>query len=69
MASQDEWVTAKEAREILGVSRARLYQLIDEGRLTPYQSELNKRFRFRRHDLEAIAQLRPAARPGKESAA
>ena len=66
--SDQEWVTAKEAREILGVSRARLYQLIDEGRLTPYQSELNKRFRFRRRDLEEIAQLRPAARPKKAAA-
>ena len=66
--AESEWIGAKEARELLGISRARLYQLIDEGKLTAYQSPAVRRFRFKRSEVEALARPRPVERRGKVAA-
>ena len=66
--ADNEWIGAKEALGILGVSRARLYQLIDEGKVTAYQSPAVRRFRFKRSEIEALARPRPVERRGKAAA-
>lgn len=66
--AESEWVGAKEAREILGISRARLYQLIDERKLTAYRTGATTRFRFRRQDLEELSRPEPVERRGKIAA-
>ena len=55
----DEWISAKDAVAILGISRSRLYQLVAERKLTAYESPARKWWRFRRSEVEALAQLRP----------
>lgn len=64
-----EWVSAKEALAILGVSRSRLYQMVDEGKLTAYESPARKWWRFRQEDVEALAQYRPVNPSEKKAAA
>lgn len=57
----DEYVTMTEAQELLGVSRFKIWQLVKEGKLPAYQSELDRRQKLiRRSDIEA---LRGARRP------
>jgi excisionase family DNA binding protein len=52
---QEEFVNLKEARELLGVSRTKLWTLIKEGGLPVYRDPLNKRVRLvRRRDLENL---------------
>jgi excisionase family DNA binding protein len=66
--ADEEWIGAKEATALLGISRARLYQLIDEGKLTAYQTPAVRRFRFKRSEIEALARPRPVERRGKVAA-
>jgi len=49
------FLNLKQAREFLGVSRTKLWELVREGRLTLYRAPLDKRVRLvRREDLEAL---------------
>lgn len=51
----EEFLNLKEARQLLGVSRTKLWTLIKEGRLPIYQHPLDKRVRLvRRRDLENL---------------
>ncbi len=51
----EEFLNLKEARQLLGVSRTKLWKLIQEGRLPTYQDPLDKRARLvRRRDLENL---------------
>jgi predicted site-specific integrase-resolvase len=51
----EEFLNLKEARQLLGVSRTKLWTLIKEGRLPIYHDPLNKRVRLvRRRDLENL---------------
>lgn len=49
-----EWLGAKEAAQMLGITNRTLYRLLDEGKLPAYQ--LGRVFRLRRSDLEAFLQ-------------
>ena len=49
------FLNLKQAREFLGVSRTKLWDLVKEGRLTLYRAPLDKRVRLvKREDLEAL---------------
>jgi excisionase family DNA binding protein len=51
----DDYVTMTEAQEMLGVSRFKIWQLVKEGKLQAYQSELDRRQKLiRRQDVVAI---------------
>jgi hypothetical protein len=59
MPPHDEYVTMTEARDILDVSRFKLWQLVKEGKLETFRSELDRREKLiRRADLEALRQPR-----------
>lgn len=54
------WMTPKEVREYLKVSRTTFYRLISEGQLIPYQLAGTTEKRFRLEDVEAL--LTPVSR-------
>lgn len=56
----DEFVTMGEAQEILGVSKFTVWRLVKDGKLTAYQSEVDRREKLvRRKDLEALRRPKP----------
>ena len=62
----DEYVTMREAQEILGVSNFTIWQMVRDGRLPAYRSEVDRRKKLiRRADLDALRPPRPLdeARP------
>jgi excisionase family DNA binding protein len=62
----DEYVTMTEAQEILGVSRFKIWQLVKDGRLPTFQSELDRRQKLiRRADLDALRKPRRLEAQGK----
>ena len=66
----DEFVTMREAREILGVSNFTIWQMVKDGRLTAYQSGTDRRKKLiRRADLDALLQPRPIPREDPKKAA
>jgi excisionase family DNA binding protein len=68
--SADEYVTMTEAQEILGVSRFKIWQLVREGKLETFASELDRRQKLvRRSDLDAFRFPRPRTGPEKGKAA
>lgn len=55
-----EYVTMKEAQEILGVSNYTMWRLVKEGELTAYQSTTDRRRKMiLRSDLEKLTELHP----------
>ena len=56
-AVSDDYVTMREAQEILGVSNFTVWQMVKDGRLTAYRSETDRRKKLiRRADLSALQQ-------------
>lgn len=53
----EEWINARQAAEILGVCKARVGQLADKGFL-PYDRGTNGRRRYKRSQIEVIANAR-----------
>lgn len=67
-----EYVTMREAQEILGVSNFTMWQLVKRGELIAYQSGADRRKKLvRRADLEALRAPRPidAGEDGAKKAA
>lgn len=66
MADQSEWITVAEAREVLGVSKPKMAQLLKEGRfLHAEENPVDKRSKLlRRDEVEAFRRRLP----GKEAA-
>lgn len=64
----DEYVTVREAGEMLGVSKVKMAQLIRDGLLDAQESVLDKRVKLlRREDVERLARtLRPSRRDGDQ---
>ena len=51
----DEYVTMREAQEILGVSNFTIWQMVKDGRLTTFRSDVDRRKKLvRRSDLTAL---------------
>lgn len=56
----DDFVTMREAQDILGVSKFTMWRLVKDGKLTAYQSEIDRREKLvRRADLEALSRPKP----------
>ncbi len=56
----DEFVTMREAQDILGVSKFTIWRLVKDGKLTAYQSDIDRRQKLiRRDDLERIKRPKP----------
>lgn len=64
-----EYMTATQAREMLGVGKAKLAELIRNGTLPTTSSPLNKRAKLiRRADVEKLMQLYPLPKRGPAAA-
>ncbi len=65
----DEFVTMTAAQEILGVSRFKIWQLVKEGKLETFRSELDRREKLiRRSDLDALRRPQSVDEQGKAAA-
>ena len=68
----DEYVTMREAQEILGVSNFTMWQLVKRGELTAYQSATDRRKKLVcRADLDALRtprQIEPIESDAKKAA-
>ena len=68
MSTQNEWLTAAEARELLKVSKGKFAELVSSGTLETQASELDKRIKLvRRADVERLAE-QPRAKSKKVAA-
>jgi excisionase family DNA binding protein len=57
---EDEFVTMREAQEILDVSNYTMWKMVKDGRVEAFQSGVDRRRKLiRRSDLEALKQPRP----------
>jgi excisionase family DNA binding protein len=56
----DEYVTMREAQEILGVSNFTIWQMVKDGRLTAFRSDADRRKKLvRRGELDALLAPKP----------
>jgi excisionase family DNA binding protein len=56
----EEFVTMREAQEILGVSNFTVWQMVKDGRLPTFRSEVDRRKKLiRRSDLSAMLAPKP----------
>jgi excisionase family DNA binding protein len=56
----EEFVTMREAQEILGVSNFTIWQMVKDGRLPTFRSEVDRRKKLiRRSDLDAMLAPKP----------
>lgn len=63
-----EFVTMREAQEILGVSNFTMWQLVKRGELAAYQSATDRRKKLvRRSDLDALRAPKPIIDEDKKS--
>ena len=59
-AVEGEYVTMREAQEILGVSNFTIWQMVRDGRLPAYRSETDRRKKLvRRADIDALRAPKP----------
>ena len=57
---ESEFVTMTEAQELLGVSRFKIWQLVRNGEIETFESQLDRRQKLiRRADLDALRNPRP----------
>jgi excisionase family DNA binding protein len=56
-----EYLTAEEACRLLGVKAATLYAYVSRGVLTSYRQGIRRRRLYKRHEVEALLQIRPSA--------
>ena len=64
----DEFVTMREARKILGVSNFTIWQMVKQGRLEAFRSQVDRRKKLvRRSDLDALRQPQSLREPERET--
>ena len=57
---EEQYVTMREAQEILKVSNYTMWKMVKDGRIKAYQSEVDRRRKLiRRSDLDTIMQAQP----------
>lgn len=62
---EDEFVTMREAQEILGVSNYTIWKMVKDGRIEVYESQLDRRKKLvRRLDLEE--RMRPTKKHSQD---
>jgi hypothetical protein len=55
---QSEWMTTGEARDYLGVSKSKMWQILQDGYLKYTSSKLDKRYKMlRRAEVEEFARV------------
>ncbi len=64
----DEYYTAEEACEVLGVKPATLYSYVNRGLLTSYRQNIRRQRLYRRDDVDALLLVRPVEREGTPAA-
>jgi hypothetical protein len=70
MTEKSEYVTATQAREMLGIGSAKMAELIANGTLPTTDNPLNKRVKLvRRADVEKLMALYPRPKRGPARAA
>ena len=67
MTEREEYVTATEARDLLGVSQYKMTAMIQNGEIATYPDPFNKRAKLiKRADIEAwLAQAKRPRKPHK----
>ncbi len=70
MSEKSEYVTATEAREMLGIGKGKLAEFIANGTLPTTDNPFNKRVKLvRRADVEKLMALYPRPKRGPAAAA
>ena len=59
----DEFLTAQQACERLGIKPATLYAYVSRGVLPSFREGIRRRRLYRRQDVERLSQVRPSAAP------
>jgi citrate synthase len=60
---EDEYLTAQEAAQILGVKTQTLYAYVSRGLLRSYRQGIRRHRLYRRRDVEALVRLTPGDAP------
>jgi citrate synthase len=58
--ANEEYLSADEACELLGVKPATLYAYVSRGRLRSYRRGIKRQRYYRRAEVEALLRLRPS---------
>ncbi|MGH2352340.1 MAG: helix-turn-helix domain-containing protein [Chloroflexota bacterium] len=56
----EDYLTAGEACDLLGVKAATLYAYVSRGLLSSYRQGIRRRRLYKRRDVEMLLQLRPS---------
>ena len=59
----DDFLTADEACELLGVKPATLYAYVSRGVLSSFRQGIRRRRLYRRQDVESLLAVRPSIAP------
>ena len=62
----EEYLTAEEARGLLGVKAATLYAYVSRGLLASYRQGMKRQRLYKKHQVESLLELKPS---GKADAA
>ncbi len=61
----EEYLTAEEARSLLGVKAATLYAYVSRGLLSSYRQGMKRQRWYKKSQVEALIGLRPGSRAGE----
>lgn len=62
----EEYYTAEEACAVLGVKPATLYAYVNRGLITSYRQGIRRQRLYRRDEIDALLEVRPAARDDED---
>ncbi len=65
----EEYLTAEEARGLLGVKAATLYAYVSRGLLSSYRQGIKRQRLYKKSQVEALIGLRPGGRAGESGGA
>jgi len=63
----EEYLTAEEARSLLGVKAATLYAYVSRGVLASYRQGIKRKRLYKKRQVEALIGLRPGGRVDERS--
>jgi citrate synthase len=58
----EEYLTAEEARSLLGVKAATLYAYVSRGLLASYRQGIKRQRLYKKSQIEALLELRPSGK-------
>lgn len=62
----EEYLTAEEARSLLGVKAATLYAYVSRGLLASYRQGIKRQRLYRKSEIESLIGLRPGGKAHQE---